>query len=201
MATQDRSFGNDDLEELSVHLSELKLSLSVAPNRRPQKRNRKGTQTSITALADTKNGIIEQAEHSSFRVPANKTSCQLYEKLREIRDADADCTEEDVDQITSLLKSFIHQIDPDHPFIAETEDSLADDETVDVSVDVSGNQPRRHRNMVFTNYNENDMIDAAWNGFEDDENTGQGDDEAGDPDYQDEPMDDDDDDDDYEEAL
>ncbi|KAH7202497.1 hypothetical protein BKA60DRAFT_685514 [Fusarium oxysporum] len=201
MATQDQSFGNDDLEELSVHLSELKLSLSVAPNRRPQKRNRKGTQTSITALADTKNGIIEQAEHSSFRVPANKTSRQLYEKLREIRDADADCTEEDVDQITSLLKSFIHQIDPDHPFIAETEDSLADDETVDVSVDVSGNQPRRHRNMVFTNYNENDMIDAAWNGFEDDENTGQGDDEAGDPDYQDEPMDDDDDDDDYEEAL
>ena len=79
--------------------------------------------------------------------------------------------------------------------------ALHKDETVDVSVDVSGNQPRRHRNMVFTNYNENDMIDAAWNGFEDDENTGQGDDEAGDPDYQDEPMDDDDDDDDYEEAL
>ncbi|KAL7759420.1 hypothetical protein ACKLNR_009510 [Fusarium oxysporum f. sp. zingiberi] len=199
MATQDQSFGNDDLEELRVHLSELKLSLSVAPSRRSQKRNRKGTQISITALADTKDGIIKQAEHSSFRVPASKTSHQLYEKLREIREADADCTEEDVDQVTSLLKSFIHQIDPDHPFIAETEESLADDEAVDVSVDVSDNQPRRHRNMVFTNYNENDMMDAAWNGFEDDENTGQGDDEAGDPDYQDEPMDDDDDD--YEEAL
>lgn len=77
--------------------------------------------------------------------------------------------------------------------------TLYKDEAVDVSVDVSDNQPRRHRNMVFTNYNENDMMDAAWNGFEDDENTGQGDDEAGDPDYQDEPMDDDDDD--YEEAL
>ncbi|KAF5546537.1 hypothetical protein FMEXI_5560 [Fusarium mexicanum] len=194
MATQDQSFGNEDSDELNIHLSELKLSLDVAPGRRSQKKKRKGAQTSITALADTKDGIINnikkdlgnivwspftQAEHSNFRVPASKSQPQLYEKLQKIRESDADCTEEDVDQVTSLLKSFIRQIDPDHPFVAETEESLADGTMFwdrspvgesptlyeDEAGDGSDNQPRRHRNIVFTNYNENDMTNAAWNGF------------------------------------
>ncbi|KAF5249765.1 hypothetical protein FANTH_5073 [Fusarium anthophilum] len=194
MATQDQSFGNEDFDEFNICLSELKLSLDVAPSRRSQKKKLKGAQTSITALADTKDGIINnikkdlgnivwspftQAEHSNFRVPASKCQRQLYEKLKKIQESDADCTGEDVDQVTSLLKSFIRQIDPDHPFVAETEESLAKGTMLldrspvgksptlyeDEAGDGSDNQPRRHRNMVFTNYNENDITDAAWDGL------------------------------------
>ncbi|KAF5686636.1 hypothetical protein FCIRC_2779 [Fusarium circinatum] len=173
MATQDQSFGNEDFDKLNIHLSELKLSLDVAPSRRSQKKKRKGAQASITALADTKDGIINKIKEDLGKIR------QLYEKLKKIRESDADCTEEDVDQVTSLLKSFIRQIDLDHPFVAETEESLAEGTMLldrspvgksptlyeDEAGDGSDNQPRRHRNMVFTNYNENDMMDAAWNGF------------------------------------
>ncbi|KAF4497999.1 hypothetical protein FAGAP_5831 [Fusarium agapanthi] len=199
MATQGQNLTNEDLDELNIHLSQLKLSLDVAPSRRSQKKKRKGAQTSITALADTKDEIINKIKEDLGNIR------QLYEKLKKIRESDADCTEEDVDQVTSLLKSFIREIEPDHPFVTETEESLADDEAVDgpadVSAEGSGNQPRRHRKLVFTNYNEDDMMDAAWNGLEDGEDTGQRDDEARDPDYQDEVMGDGDDDDDYEEEL
>ncbi|KAF5972635.1 hypothetical protein FBULB1_8657 [Fusarium bulbicola] len=114
MATQDQSFGNEDFDKLNIHLSELKLSLDVAPSRRSQKKKLTGAQTSITALADTKDGIINKIKEDLGNIR------QLYEKLQKIREYDADCTEEDVDQVTSLLKSFIRQIDPDHPFVAET---------------------------------------------------------------------------------
>ncbi|KAF4949007.1 hypothetical protein FGADI_9292 [Fusarium gaditjirri] len=182
MATQDERFANQDLKDLSVNLSKLKLAMSVAPSRRAQKRKRSGTQTSTTATTDTKDVIIEQikedmrkivgsplaqaaTEYSNWRLPASKSSRQLYKKLGEIRESDAGCTEEDIDQVTSLLKTFIREIDPDHPYVAETEESLA-------------------KGMM--------LLDRSLDKGDDDE--------AGDSDYQDEPMGDDNDD-DYEEEL
>ncbi|KAF4337505.1 CHD3-type chromatin-remodeling factor PICKLE [Fusarium beomiforme] len=54
--TKDQGIANDDLQELSSHLLELKLAFTSPP----QKRDRKNMKTSSTPLTDTKDVIIEK---------------------------------------------------------------------------------------------------------------------------------------------
>ncbi|KAF5571343.1 hypothetical protein FPHYL_519 [Fusarium phyllophilum] len=140
MANHYQGFANEDLQELKNHLLELKFACSMVPTRRPERNVKKSLKTNSASLSETKEAIIEkvesdleaivssifiQEEHSSFHLPASKASTDLYNKLKEIRDCDRDCTEEDTNQVTSLLKRFVRELDPNHPFAAEPqEDSL-----------------------------------------------------------------------------
>ncbi|KAF4452839.1 hypothetical protein F53441_4394 [Fusarium austroafricanum] len=178
MAAQDLGFANDDLEELRSHLLELKLALSIAPTRRPQRKSKNNPKTTSTSLSDTKDAIIEKAEHSNFRLPASKASRDLYNKLKEVRDHD--CTEDDTNQVHSLLKSFIRQLDPEHPFLAEPEEFSPEGDTTDVQ---DANR-HRERRMRFTNYNVNEMLESLGITDDDDGNLGEEDHDDQDPDYQ-----------------
>ncbi|GKU03014.1 hypothetical protein FLAG1_05045 [Fusarium langsethiae] len=60
-----------------------------------------------------------QAQHENFRIPATEACRDLYNKLKEVRDQDGDLTEKDTEEIESLLKKFIRELDPQHPFLAE----------------------------------------------------------------------------------
>ncbi|KAF5700425.1 hypothetical protein FMUND_14337 [Fusarium mundagurra] len=140
MAPHNQGFANGDLQKLKSHLLELKLAYSMVPTQRSQGKVGKNPKTTSASSSDTKEAIIEkvesdlnaiansvfiQGEHSSFRLPPSKASTDLYNKLKEIRDSDRDCTEEDIDQVDSLLKRFVRELDPNHPFVAEPhEDSL-----------------------------------------------------------------------------
>ncbi|KAI6749468.1 hypothetical protein HG530_014882 [Fusarium avenaceum] len=132
MAANDQGFANSDLQKLKSHLSELQLVLSDPPTDRPQETSEKGSKTSSMSSSDAKDAAIAkvqsdlnaiaksvftQAGHSNFRLPASKASRDLYNKLKEIRDRD--CTEEDTNQVHLLLKSFVRELDPEHPFLAE----------------------------------------------------------------------------------
>ncbi|CAJ0543169.1 Ff.00g004440.m01.CDS01 [Fusarium sp. VM40] len=110
MAANDQGLANNDLQKLKSHLLELKLALSDPPTDRPQKTSEKGPKTSSMSSSDTKDAIIEKVD---------KASRDLYNKLKEIRARD--CTEEDTTQVTSLLKSYIRELDPKHPYLAEPE--------------------------------------------------------------------------------
>ncbi|KAM0265548.1 hypothetical protein ACHAPA_007699 [Fusarium lateritium] len=196
MAAHDHGFANDDLQELKSHLLELKLALSIAPTRRPQRKAKKTQKTNSSSLSDTKDAIIEkvdvftQAEHSNFRLPASKASRDLYNKLKEVRDRD--CTEEDTNQIHSLLKSFIRRLDPEHPFIADPEEGSPEVDAMDVqdTSDMQDANEHRDRRLRFTNYNVNEMLNSLGITDDDDGNLVEEDDEVRDPDYQDETMED-----------
>lgn len=58
----DQGFANDDLQDLKTHLLELKLALSIAPIRRPQRKGKKGPKTSSMSSSDTKDAIMEKVE-------------------------------------------------------------------------------------------------------------------------------------------
>ncbi|KAG9498450.1 hypothetical protein J7337_009255 [Fusarium musae] len=145
MAPHDPGFANGDLQKLKSHLLELMLAYDEVPAQRPQARVAKYPKTTSAPLSDTKEAIIEkvdsdmkaiansiftQREDSNLRLPASKVSTDLYNKLKEIVDSDRACTQEDIDQIDSLLKRFVRQLDPSYPFPAESQDdSLKGGET------------------------------------------------------------------------
>ncbi|KIL87639.1 hypothetical protein FAVG1_09348 [Fusarium avenaceum] len=110
MAANDQGFANSDLQKLKSHLLELKLALSDPPTDRPQETSEKDPKTSSMSSSDTKDAAIAKVD---------KAARDLYNKLKEIRDRD--CTEEDTNQIHSLLKSYVRELDPEHPFLAEPE--------------------------------------------------------------------------------
>ncbi|KAM0221506.1 hypothetical protein ACHAPQ_010343 [Fusarium lateritium] len=181
MAAHDHGFANDDLQELKSHLLELKLALSIAPTRRPQRKAKKTQKTNSASLSDTKDAIIEKVD---------KASRDLYNKLKEVRDRD--CTEEDTNQIHSLLKSFIRRLDPEHPFIADPEEGSPEVDAMDVqdTSDMQDANEHRDRRLRFTNYNVNEMLNSLGITDDDDGNLVEEDDEVRDPDYQDETMED-----------
>ncbi|RKL46676.1 hypothetical protein BFJ72_g2418 [Fusarium proliferatum] len=131
MAADDQVFADGDLQQLKLHLLELKLAYSKVPSRRPEDKNNKTQQATYASLSDTNEAIIEKVEsdlkalsssvftkgeHLSFRLPASKASRDLYNKLKEIRDRDL--TGEDISQVHSLLTSFVRELDPEHPFLS-----------------------------------------------------------------------------------
>lgn len=61
-SSHDQGFANDDLQELKSHLLELKLALSIAPTRQPQRKVKKNLKTNSTALSDTKDAIMKKVE-------------------------------------------------------------------------------------------------------------------------------------------
>ncbi|KAG5757421.1 hypothetical protein H9Q70_000071 [Fusarium xylarioides] len=198
MAAPDQGFANDDLQGLKSHLLELQLAYNAVPRRRPQRRGKKSLKTNPASLSETKEAIMEkvesdldaiassifmQEEDSNLHLPASKVSTDLYNKLKEIRDSDRSCTQEDIDQVDSLLKHFVCQLDPSYPFVAEPQqDSLKADAT-----DVEDVDQHRQQRMRFENYNVNDMLASL--GISDDDDDGDlemDDDEVRDPDYQEE---------------
>jgi hypothetical protein len=218
MAAPDQQFANDDLQELRSHLLELQRAYNAAPRRRPQRRGKKNLKTNPAPLSDTKEAIMEkvesdldamassifiQREDSNLRLPASKVSTDLYNKLKEIGDSDLTCTQEDIDQIDSLLRRFVRQLDPSYPFPAEPQDNSLKGNLFTQfppaeikltyrkadAADAEDVNQRRQQRMRFENYNVNDML--ANFAINDDDDDGGGDsemedDEVRDPDYQEE---------------
>ncbi|KAF5600415.1 hypothetical protein FPANT_2430 [Fusarium pseudoanthophilum] len=154
MAAPGRGFPNEDLQQLKSHLLELQLAYIEASRRRPQRKVKKSLKTNPAPFSDTKEAIMEkvesdldaiassifiQQEDSNLRLPASKVSTDLYNKLKEISDSDRVCTQEDIDQVDSLLKRFIRQLDPNHPFVAEPqESSLKGVDSLGITEDADG---------------------------------------------------------------
>ncbi|KAF5643752.1 uncharacterized protein FTJAE_3051 [Fusarium tjaetaba] len=147
MAPHDPGFANGDLEKLKSHLLELQLAYDEVPAQRPEGRVAKHPKTTSAPLSDTKEAIIEkvdsdmkaiansvftQREDSNLRLPPSKVSTDLYDKLKEICDSDRTCTQEDIDQIDSLLKRFVRQLDPSYPFPAEPQNDSVKGGKMDV---------------------------------------------------------------------
>ncbi|KAG5795244.1 hypothetical protein H9Q69_005706 [Fusarium xylarioides] len=140
MADHYQGFANENLQELKNHLLELKFACGMVPTQQPERNVKKSLKTNSAPLSETKEAIIEkvesdlaaiassifiQEEDLNLHLPASKALTDLYNKLKEIRDSDRDCTEEDINQVDSLIKRFIRELDPSHPFVTEQqEDSL-----------------------------------------------------------------------------
>ncbi|RGP80497.1 hypothetical protein FLONG3_1331 [Fusarium longipes] len=174
---------NEDLAELYRDLKSLELVMTAPPT----------AQASAVPATASKDELIEkidqdllkvvssvfiQAEHSNFRIPASKASRDLYAKLKEISGRD-DLTEDDLNEVDSLLKRLLRQIDPEHPYVAEPEK----DKSQGMSVGVPDDRPKRYRSTLFTRPNDDDDIhDAVLYQMDEDEVSVQEDEPIGDDD-------------------